>query len=263
MVVVLENRDPSSVLGDAGAPFLNSLARRYGTAISSYGAGHPSLPNYLELISGSTHGISSDCTSCSVDGPTLADQLSAAAISWRAYMEGMPAPCFLGPESDAGYAKKHDPFVYFRHLVGTPAECDRVVPYHGLQGDLASPAHPDFVWVTPDLCHSGHDCDNATVDRWLAGTLRPVMASAWFATRGVIVITYDEGSTDASCCGGADGGRVLTVVVTDRVPGGRKWSQPVDPAGILATVEDLYRLPPLGRAASPSSGNLLALTGPP
>ena len=262
MVVVLENRDASGVIDSPDAPFLSSLARTYGMATESFGAAHPSLPNYLALVSGSTHGITSDCTDCSVDGANLADQLSAAGIPWRAYMEGLPSPCFLGPQSEAGYAKKHDPFVYFRHFAATPAECDRVVPYDRLSGDLASPDPPAFVWVTPNLCHSGHDCDTATTDRWLAGMVRPVMASSWFSG-GVIVITYDEGSTHASCCGGADGGRIATVVVTARVPPGARWSQPVDPAGILATIEDLYGLPHLGLAASPASGNILALTGPP
>ena len=262
MVVVLENRDASSVIANPAAPFLNSLARTYGMATQSFATGHPSLPNYLALVSGSTHGITSDCTDCGVDGINLADQLSAAGIPWRAYMEGMPAPCFLGPESEAGYAKKHDPFVYFRRLTATPAECDRIVPYDHLANDLAAPDPPAFMWVTPNLCHSGHDCGTATMDHWLAGMIGKVIASTWFRG-GVIVITFDEGSGDAGCCGGADGGRIATVVVTSRVPAGLRWSRPVDSAGILATIEDLYGLAHLGLAASPASGNILALTGPP
>lgn len=261
MVVVMENREDSDVLGSPDAPYLNGLARRYGVATASYGRTHPSLPNYLDLISGSTHGITSDCTGCSVDGTTLVDQLAAAGIPWRAYMEALPHPCYTSASASGGYARKHDPFVYFRHLVADPALCGQVVPAGRLTADLASAAPPDFVWLTPNLCDDGHDCSTATADRWMRRTLGPVLASPWFAAGGILVVTYDEGGSDASCCGVAAGGRIATVVVTDRVPGGRRWSRPVDHAGILGTIEDLYGLPRLGEAARPASGSLLYLTG--
>src|SRR4051794_35809276 len=69
-------------------------ARRYGLATASYGFRHPLLPNYLALTSGSTHGIDSDCTSCRVSAHNVVDQLEVAGISWKAYMEDMPRPCF-------------------------------------------------------------------------------------------------------------------------------------------------------------------------
>lgn len=261
MVVVLENREASTVLGGKDAPYFNSLARRYGVAVNAYGRTHPSLPNYLDLISGSTQGITSDCTGCTARGPTVADQLSAAGVPWKAYMEAMPSPCFQGA-SAGDYAKKHDPFVYFPALVANRQLCDRVVPFNQLAADLASPDPPAFMWVTPDLCDDGHDCPNSAMDSWLSRTVPRVLASPWYSSGGIVIITFDEGSSDASCCGGADGGRIATLVVTDRVPGGARSTTPVDEAGILATVEDLYHLPHLGEAASPASGNLLALTGP-
>ena len=263
LLVVLENREASDVIGSSDAPYLNALARRYGLATSSFARTHPSLPNYLDLISGSTHGISSDCTDCAVDGPTLADQLSSAGIPWKAYLEGAPTPCYTGVSSDGGYAKKHDPFVYFRHLVADRSLCDRLVPYSRLAGDLSSPTPPSFAWITPNVCHDGHGCDTATMDHWLSGALGPVLSSPWFAADGVVIVTFDEGGSDASCCGVAVGGKVATIVATNRVPGGRRLTRPVDTAGILATVEDLYGLAHLGEAASTSSGNLLYLTGTP
>jgi hypothetical protein len=36
------------------------------------------LPNYIALVSGSTRGITSDCTACKLDAPNLADSLEAA-----------------------------------------------------------------------------------------------------------------------------------------------------------------------------------------
>ena len=62
-----------------------------------YAITHPSLPNYLALTGGSTFGIDSDCTDCRVPSATsLADQLSAAHLSWKAYMEDLPHACYRG-----------------------------------------------------------------------------------------------------------------------------------------------------------------------
>jgi acid phosphatase len=78
VVVVFENKETSSVLGNRSAPTFNAYARRYARLTRYYGVTHPSLPNYLALVSGSTHGISSDCTTCTVSASNLADTLEAA-----------------------------------------------------------------------------------------------------------------------------------------------------------------------------------------
>lgn len=255
MVVVLENRERGDVIGNAQAPYLNGLARRYGTADNAFGTTHPSLPNYLELVAGTTFGIDSDCTSCRVDGPTLVDQLDAKGVGWKAYMESMPTPCFPGASFGA-YAKKHDPFMYVSHLAGDQARCQRVVPYNQLPHDLTSGTAPPFLWVTPDLCDDGHDCSTATMDGWMARNLGSVLGSSWFRDHGVVIVTFDEGTSNASCCDGAHGGRVTTIVVAQGAPDGLRSTTPVDHAGTLATIEDLYGVGHLGDAACPCAGSL-------
>ena len=90
VVIVLENKERSSVLGNSAAPAFNALAAR-GAVLARYsGVTHPSLPNYLALVSGSTHGITDDCTSCTVAGRSLADTLQARGRTWKAYAEGLP-----------------------------------------------------------------------------------------------------------------------------------------------------------------------------
>jgi hypothetical protein len=88
-----------------------------------------------------------------------------------------------------------------------------------------------------------------------------VLRSSWYADGGTIVITFDEGVTDAGCCGGAAGGHIATIVVSAATPPGARMATPVDHAGVLRTIEELYRLPFLGAAANPSSGTLLPLLG--
>ena len=110
VLVVFENHEATSIAGNPDAPTFNALAHRSATLTSYDAVAHPSLPNYLALVSGSTHGISSDCTDCVVRARSLADTLAAAGKTWKTYAEDLPYPGFTGG-SAGRYAKKHDPFV--------------------------------------------------------------------------------------------------------------------------------------------------------
>lgn len=259
MVIVLENREYGEVIGSAEAPFLNQIASRFGLATEFYATTHPSLPNYIELISGATHGITTNCTSCSAQGDTIADQLTLHGISWRAYMEGMPSPCFLGASTSAGYEKKHNPFLYFNSIREDREQCQRVVPYSYLVDDLNAGTAPPFLWITPNGCNSGHDCSTSQADKWLSSALPPIMASTWFAHNGLIIITWDEGSSNLGCCGSGSGGHIATLLVSERSSLKGTIDGPLNHAGLLRSVESLYGLPYLGEAACPCSGELPGL----
>lgn len=255
-VVAMENEEISSILGSRSTPFINSLARRYGIAQQMYGITHPSLPNYLALTGGSTFGITNDCTDCHVPGGGLAGQLRSAGLSWRAYMEDMPRPCFT--EADSGsYAKKHNPFVYFDGVRGDPAACSQIVPYPRLAQDERGGTLPRFVWITPNLCHDMHDCDTATGDRFLAGMIPPLLQA--LGARGLLVLTFDEGASDNGCCRVARGGHVLTILAGGLARPAARLSTPVDHFSVLQTIEDLFGLPRLGAAACPCTPSLAPL----
>ena len=136
LVVVLENKSQASVLGNREAPNFNNFAKHYAVLSRYGGVAHPSLPNYLALVSGSTHGITSDCTTCIVSARNLGDTLERAHLSWKTYAEGLPRPGFTGG-SAGPYAKKHVPFLYFRDIVSKPARLRRVVPLRQFARDLA------------------------------------------------------------------------------------------------------------------------------
>ena len=92
IVVIEENHSFEQIIGSPAAPFLNRLAAR-GTLLSDYHAiAHPSLPNYVALLSGSTP-IEDDCRACTFSGSTLVAQLEARHLSWAAYLQGLPRPC--------------------------------------------------------------------------------------------------------------------------------------------------------------------------
>jgi phosphatidylinositol-3-phosphatase len=256
VVVVMENREYEAIFGDPDAPYINSLIAQGALATRYYGIRHPSLPNYLALMGGSTFGIASDCTGCHVDGPSLVDQLEAAGISWKGYMEEMPSPCFKG-SSSGRYAKKHDPFMYFDGIGGDPSRCRRVVPLSELAHDLSTGSLPRFAWITPDLCHDMHDCDVRTGDAWLSGTLPPVIRA--LGPDGVLFVTFDEGTTGAGCCRFARGGHIVTIAVGSAVRAGARSARPYDHYSMLKTIEQAWGLPPLKRAACPCTNAMTDL----
>ncbi|HLY93463.1 MAG TPA: alkaline phosphatase family protein [Gaiellaceae bacterium] len=59
-VIMLENHSKSSVLGDANAPYISSLAGSYAVAANYFGVTHPSEPNYVAAISGSNWFVNDD-----------------------------------------------------------------------------------------------------------------------------------------------------------------------------------------------------------
>jgi hypothetical protein len=252
----MENKEASQVVGSPSAPYTTRLARRYGLAERSYAIRHPSLPNYLALTSGSTHGISSDCTDCSVGTRSIVDQLDAAGLSWRAYMQGLPRTCYTGA-SAGGYVKRHDPFMYYEDVARHASRCRHVVPFTRLTRDLRHHALPAYSFVVPDVCNDTHDCGVSTGDRFLARTVPRLLHR--LGPHGFLVLTYDEGDSDAGCCGQASGGRIATIVAGPGVRRGARMQAPVDHYGVLRTVEDALGLPHLGAAADAAHGSLRSL----
>jgi phosphatidylinositol-3-phosphatase len=233
VVVVFENHERTEIAGNPAAPTFASLARR-GATLTSYDAvAHPSLPNYLALVSGSTHGITDDCTDCVVTGPSLADTLAAAGRTWKTYAEGLPRAGFTGA-SAGDYAKKHDPFVYFRNVLARPSWLANVVPFPRRLARL-----PDFSLVVPNLCNDMHDCSVATGDAWLARNVVPLLS-----TDATVFVVFDEGTTDA---GG--GGNVEALVVGRGVRPGAVSNAPTSHYGLLRTIEQAWGLRFLGRSA--------------
>jgi hypothetical protein len=259
-VIVLENEEYGQIIGSSQAPFLNALARRYALATESFAITHPSLPNYIALTDGTTTGIASDCTSCSVAGAGLGGQLAAAHVSWRAFMQSLPRPCFLGA-SAGEYAKKHDPFAYYDALVSRRSQCARIVPIDRLYSDERTGALPRFSWISPNLCDDMHDCAPAVGDRFLSRLLPPLLRA--LGPHGLLIVTFDEGTSDAGCCRLAGGGHIVTILAGGLARAHARLSTPVDHYSVLQTIEDLLKLPRLRGAdcaCTPSLAPLLRIS---
>jgi len=249
VVVVFENHEATSIAGNPAAPTFNALARRYARLTDYDAVAHPSLPNYLALVSGSTHGISSDCTDCVVNAASLADTLAAAGKTWKTYAENLPYAGFTGA-SAGRYAKKHDPFLYFRDVARSRPRRDRVVPFTRFAGDLAGHRLPDFSLLVPNLCNDMHDCSVATGDSWLKEHVKPLLHSPELRG-GVVFVVFDEGTSDR---GG--GGHVDALALGPTVRRGSKFAQATNHYGLLRSIEDAWGLPRLGlsRFGTPIGG---------
>ena len=253
VVLVMENKERGDVVGPRESRYVNTLARRYAIATASFAVTHPSLPNYLALTSGSTQGITSDCTDCHAAGRNIVDQLEAAHLTWKAYMEGLPRPC--SNLAGAGrYANKHDPFMYYDDVARNPRRCRRIVGFDQLDGRPAQRRAADLRLrlARPLPRHA----------RLRRGDRRPLPRPPCPPTaaraRPARLPRLDVGR-------GQLGRRLLhgSPWRPDRDDRRRSRARrrahsvrPVDHYGVLGTVERALGLPPLGGAAQSRSGTL-------
>src|SRR5215472_12256759 len=157
LVIVLENHNSFTSFGSIGildnpqAPNITALAKKYNVAPNYHGVWHPSLPNYVAMITGnwvgtnvigtghtypagSTVGISDDDSASvstdygppanpsfhrwTIQTPSVAGQLVKAGKDWRAYLQNIPISGttlanWPGDNNTAKlYAVKHNPFPY-------------------------------------------------------------------------------------------------------------------------------------------------------
>lgn len=245
VVIVFENKTYQDVIGSRAAPTFNRLAHQNALLTNYCGVAHPSLPNYLALVSGSTHGITDDCTDCTVDGANVADTLEAHRRTWKTYAEGLPRRGFTGAQAGR-YAKKHDPLAYFHDVTDNPARLSRIVPLDQFDRDLTARALPDYALVAPDLCHDMHDCSVSTGDAWLRSFMPRLLASPELR-RGVVFIVFDEADKGERAGGG---GHTIALAAGPTVQPGSRATAPLTHYNLLRTIEDAWGLPRLGHSAS-------------
>lgn len=251
-VIVLENTSVNGVLGNPNLPNLNAFARQYGLAANYTGVAHPSLPNYVALLFGSTFGSHSDDPEQRFPGDNLALQLERAGRTWKGYMQGLPRPGWEG--SSAGvYAVKHNPFLLSSDVARDPARARNVVGLDQLDTDLRSGHAPDFALIVPDLCHDLHGAPTCwqgsrlerAGDAFVRTWTEKIMTSSAWQGNAALVITFDEGEGGDRAGGG---GKIATIVVTREGPRGVRSEQPYNHYSLLRTLEDAWGLPPLREA---------------
>jgi hypothetical protein len=315
-VIMLENESYPVTFGPQSiAPYLARELPKQGALLPNYyGIGHYSLDNYIAMISGQAPNpdTQADCSIYNEFVPTakkpdangqwagngcvypkgvstLANQLTDAGFSWKAYMEDMgkdPAresatcghPVIGTPDvteratAQDQYATRHNPFMYFHAIIDKKKYCDnRVVNLDHLDYDLAKlGSTPNFVYVTPNLCHDGHDapCKNGepggliSADAFLRTWVPRIVNSPAFKKDGLLVITFDEGNDGAACCNeqplpggpqpggkiGPGGGRIGAVLLSPYIAPGTRSETEYNHYSLLRTLEDIFSVSHLGYA---------------
>ena len=234
----MENHSYGEIIGNPAAPYINGLTSSGGLATSYFAAGHPSLPNYLALTGGSTYGVTTDCTTCWVAAPNIADSLEAAGKTWRAYEESMPGPCFIGDSYP--YVQKHDPLLYFNDIRTNPSRCGNVVPYSQLAPDLSSAATtPNYAFITPNVLDDMHDGTIQQGDSWLSQQVPQILRSPAFTTqRSVLAVVWDEDDSTMS-------NQVATILIGSAITPGYRSAVGYNHYSLLHTIESSLGLPTL------------------
>jgi hypothetical protein len=257
-VIMLSDEPYASVFGPAStAPYLSQTLERRGELLVRYDAvAHEELANEVALLSGQgpTAETAANCPNYTEIAPassgvdeqvlgngcvypastqTLAGQLSAKHLSWRAYVQGIdeggaqqaacahpalgqPDPTAVQSSSTGAYATFRNPLVYFDAVLDSPACAADDVGLDSLKGDLASAGStPSFSYIVPDRCHDGNPtpCTPgapsglAPADTFLKEVVREIMGSKAYRESGLLVITVDEAPSSgefadsSSCCG--------------------------------------------------------------
>jgi hypothetical protein len=157
---------------------------------------------------------------------TITNQLEDAGFSWKAYMEDMgnnpqrESPTCGHPPIGAPdntqtaeigdqYAARHNPFVYFHGIIHTPSCARNVVNLTQLAADLRTvETTPNFVFISPNLCHDGHDGTDGgrcvdgepggmiAAGQFMSQLVPQILASPAFQRDGLLIVTFDESEID-------------------------------------------------------------------
>ncbi len=245
LIVVMENADYSTAIIQ---PYFKQLASE-GTLFTNYfGVAHPSYPNYLAMVAGTTFGIRDD-GQVTLDQTNLVDLLEKAGLTWKFYAEQYPAnQCFTGAVR-GDYARKHLPVLSFKNVQNDPALCAKVVPASQLNADIAAGNLPNFAFYVPDQKNDGHDTGAAYGSNWLGGFLPNILFNAKLMASTLVVVTFDEANDP-------NNNRIYTVLAGPLVKSGSTNNTPFTHYDLLKTVEDNFHLGNLGREDAKAKGFL-------
>lgn len=214
---------------------------------------------------------------------TLADQVSEAALTWRAYVQDMaPAagspqsasipstcrhPAAGGAEPSSGLTPGNDylfarnPFVFFDSLIESQACAKDDVDLSQLSADLANGAQtPNLSWIVPGACDDGAKADCgagastglAGADSFLKSVVPEITATADYKQHGLILIAFDSPASGAS----KSPEQVGALVLSPFVNAGKRNQEGFDTYSLLKSLERLFGVPLLGHAADQSVSEL-------
>jgi len=233
VVVIMENHAYSDIIGNPSAPYIAGLRTAGASFTDSHAVTHPSQPNYLALFAGDTENLTDNSCPHTFHSANLASGLLASGQTFLGYSESMPAFGYTGCNS-GNYARRHNPWVNYDNV---PATVN--LTFNAFPADYTE--LPTVAYVVPDLCHDMHDCSVATGDAWLASRLDGYVQWA-MSHNSLFILTFDEDNGTAT-------NQIATIFIGPMVQSG-DYPTRIDHYTVLRTLEDMYGVPPTGKAAN-------------
>ncbi|KAI8910453.1 phosphoesterase family-domain-containing protein [Gorgonomyces haynaldii] len=236
--VILENKNYDDVMKDN---YMGKVLPTKGQLLSqTYAPTHPSLPNYMAMIAGTTFNVFDD-NNHDFDGKSIVDLLEAQGKTWKTYQEDIPKPCFTG-KSSGKYVRKHNPFINMKSISQNASRCANVVGFDALDADIAAGKLPNYAMVVPNNDNDGHDQDLDFMSNWLEGFMTPLLSNPVFS-KTLFVITFDENDFYLG-----DGNRIYTLLLGPGAKPNTVDATKYSMYSQMATVEKIFGLGNLGLA---------------
>lgn len=242
VVVIFENTDLEVTLSQ---PFFSSLTKK-GALLSNYSAiTHPSQPNYIALVSGSTHGVTGN-DNVTLSAKHIGDRLEETGKQWKVYAETYPGNCFLGVAS-GDYARRHVPFLSFESIQNNPTRCGNIVESSQFQRDIDSVHLPTYSLFIPNNKSNGHNTGIAFADSWAAKTFGSLVEDIASnpSKDTLFIITFDEGNPSQPTA--SDRNQVYTLLIGAGIRKNTVSQKPYNHYSLLKTIENIIEIPSLGQ----------------
>jgi acid phosphatase len=234
VLVMFENK-ASSQITSSSAPYFKSLASQGASFSQSYAITHPSQPNYIALLSGSTQSVTSDDCPKTFGAENLAHQVTSAGLTFKGYSESMPSAGYTGCSSGT-YMRKHNSWVDFSNNSSAIN-----LTYASFPSDYTK--LPTVAFVTPNMCNDMHDCSIGTGNSWLQSHL-DAYAQWAKSNNSLLIVTFDEDNSLSL-------NHIYTTFAGAHVKAGT-YSEKITHYTVLRTMESAYGLSAIGGAASVS-----------
>jgi hypothetical protein len=276
-------------------PYLSTTLRPQGELLSDYTLlDEGALPNGIAAVSGQPPNAATT-TGCPgfeefqsaqanskgvlqgsgcvypVETFSLADQLTTAHFTWRAYAEGMvdetgkaadcvhPDPGEPSTAAPGGYAASQNPFVYFHSLLDLGDCSANDLSLDALSADLGKATKTaNYSFIAPTPCDSGASgqCPPgspegaAGADAFLSTWVPKILASPAYKADGLLVIAFSATNPplEGAPAPAGDPLRTGALLLSPLLTPGATDSAAYSPYSLLRSSEELFGLEPLAHA---------------
>jgi hypothetical protein len=284
VIVMEENKDYKEVIGQPYAPYINNTLKAEGADfVQMYGEEHYSQGNYFWLFSGDDHNVGfvdNPPVGAPFSSPNLASQLISKGLTFKGYVENLPANpyCTYGPQQL--YARKHVPWISFSNVPASSTVDFTQFPKEASGFEQL----PTVSFVIPNLDHDMHNIPKGGTlknsvkigDNWLRDNLDPYYQWAK-KHNSLLIVTFDENDDTRNYLGLTNPwfgelnikldkelsediiNRTITIFAGAHIKHGvYREGRGITHVNILRTIESMHGLPKAGAQQHNAAGETFA-----